>query len=348
MPQSRQQVAFLFWPDTSEAQARNNLRQTLHQLRGELPNADRFLDVGPGTLRWRLDSPFSLDVADFEEEVSKADTAERTANQAALQTALEQATTLYQGDLMPSCYDEWILPERERLHEKYLRVLERLVRLLEEQRDYGAAIQYAQQLLRHDPLLESTYLYLMRLHTLSHNRAAALRTYHACTTALERELGVQPGPAIRAAYERLVQMNAQPDWIPEHRSALTALPDLIGRQSEWKQLQTVWQRAASGHLHLVVLSGDAGIGKSRLAEELLEWADQQGIATARTRAYAAEGRLSYAPLTDWLRSSALRSGLSRLDKVWVSEVARVLPELLVEWPTMPPPVPLTEYWQRQR
>jgi len=66
----------------------------------------------------------------------------------------------------------------------------------------------------------------------------------------------------------------------EHGPPLVATSDLIGRRTEWQQLQAVWHRAAGGHSHLVVLTGDAGIGKSRLAEELLEWAGQQGIATA--------------------------------------------------------------------
>ena len=54
-PQSRQQVAFLFWPDTSEAQARNNLRQYLFQLRHILPDANRFLQVDTNTIFWKSD-----------------------------------------------------------------------------------------------------------------------------------------------------------------------------------------------------------------------------------------------------------------------------------------------------
>src|SRR5262249_43608547 len=97
-----------------------------------------------------------------------------------------------------------------------------------------------------------------------------------------------------------------------------------------------------------LLLGEAGIGKSRLAEEALVWVGQQGCATARTRAYAAEGRLSYGPVVEWLRSESLRLALARLDAVWLSEVARLLPELLANRPDLPHPEPLTEYWQRQR
>jgi predicted ATPase len=98
----------------------------------------------------------------------------------------------------------------------------------------------------------------------------------------------------------------------------------------------------------VLISGEAGIGKTYLAEELLLWASQHGVRATRTRAYAAEGRLAYAPVTDWLRSEAYREHLSRLEDVWLSEVARLLPEILVQRPDLALPRPMTESWQRQR
>ena len=101
-------------------------------------------------------------------------------------------------------------------------------------------------------------------------------------------------------------------------------------------------KLSDGTAHCVLIAGEAGIGKTRLAEELLQWADRQGYATARTRSYAAEGRLAYAPITDWLRSDAIRRGCRRWSQLWLVEVARLLPELLVERPDLPPPAPLTD------
>src|ERR687888_1697574 len=72
-PQPRQRLAFLLWPDSTEAQARTNLRHVLHRLRRALPDADRFLDVTPRTLQWRPDAPFRLDVAAFEDALARAD-----------------------------------------------------------------------------------------------------------------------------------------------------------------------------------------------------------------------------------------------------------------------------------
>ena len=63
-PQTRQHLAYLLWPDSTEAQARTNLRRELHHLRHALPDADRFLHVDAKFLQWRPDAPFRLDVAD--------------------------------------------------------------------------------------------------------------------------------------------------------------------------------------------------------------------------------------------------------------------------------------------
>ena len=109
---------------------------------------------------------------------------------------------------------------------------------------------------------------------------------------------------------------------------------LVGRRAEWRRLQTAWLDASAGGPLCVVLEGEAGIGKSHLAQELLMWATRKGISTARARAYAAEGRLSYAPITDWLRSAALRQGVLRLDARSLGDVAQLVPELLSDRPDL--------------
>jgi predicted ATPase len=73
-----------------------------------------------------------------------------------------------------------------------------------------------------------------------------------------------------------------------------AITPLVGRQLAWQQIMESWQRAAGGEPHLLLISGEAGIGKTRLAEELVQWTTRQGIATAVARCYAVEESLSYA------------------------------------------------------
>lgn len=145
-PQSRQHIAFLLYPDSSEAQARTNLRKLFHLLRKALPHADNFLIADAQTLQWNSDAPFTLDVDDFENSVAHANSS----------ATLREAVNLYRGELLPGCYDDWILPERERLRQKFVETLERLILLLENQRDFRAAISFTERLLHQDPLREET------------------------------------------------------------------------------------------------------------------------------------------------------------------------------------------------
>src|ERR1700730_19070014 len=106
VPQQRQHLAFLFWPDTTEAQARNNLRQLLHQLRQAFPSVEQFLSADTHMLHWHPVIPCYLDVAELEQALDLADAATRRNDQHALQDALEQTDNLYRGELLPGCYDE--------------------------------------------------------------------------------------------------------------------------------------------------------------------------------------------------------------------------------------------------
>ncbi|HET9224156.1 MAG TPA: BTAD domain-containing putative transcriptional regulator, partial [Roseiflexaceae bacterium] len=232
-PQPRRHLAFLLWPDSTEAQARANLRKLLHQLQHALPGADGYLRIDTQTIQWRAEAPFTLDVADFEQALDRAAIAAYSDDAAAERAALEPAIRVYCGELLPSCYDEWLMPERERLHQAFLGALERLIRLAEQQHDYPAAIRYAQRLLRDDPLHEATYRQLMRLHAQHGDRASALDTYRTCAAILKRELGVEPSAATRAAYEQL----QQPERTQSRPNNLPAQPtSFIGRAAELNKL----------------------------------------------------------------------------------------------------------------
>jgi DNA-binding SARP family transcriptional activator len=342
-PQSRHHLAFLFWPDSTDTQALTNLRNLLYRLRQVLPDADQFLHTDGQTLQWQVNAPFTLDVAAFEDALARAEQAEQSTDPAAAQAALEEAAALYPGDLLPSCYDDWIMRERERLHQAFSHAMDRLISLLEEGRDYRAAASYTERLLQHDPLHEATYRRLMQLHALTNDRAGALRVYHTCATILQRELAVEPSPATREAYERLLQPGTGLEPPPASPVELVPVSPLVGRHQEWMELRKVWHSASAGHPRFALISGEAGIGKTRLAEELVQWVERQGITAASARCYAAEGELAYAPVATWLRARPLPS----LDPVWRSEIARILPELLVQQPGLRPPSPLTETWQRQ-
>jgi DNA-binding SARP family transcriptional activator/predicted ATPase len=357
VPQSRRQISFLLWPDSTEAQARNNLRQLLHQLRQSWPGADDFLSTAVTLVELRPGRGLEVDTDEYERAVGAAFAADQGSDPAELRVAFERAARHYRGDLLPGSYDEWIAPERERLMASHERMLDRLIGLLEQQGDYRAAIDHCQQRLRLDPLDERVCRSLMRLHALNQDRAGAIRVYHACAALLERELGVEPDPETRLAYEQIVGLEVGASTALARSSgadpaaaldgpAADTLP-LVGRQPEWAQVMTAWRRMTEGEAHLLLIAGEAGVGKSRLAAELSDWAGQRGVRSARTRAYAAEGRLSYAPVADWLRSPVLAFALRRLDVTSLSEISRLLPELIAERPDVPRPSARIEDWQRQ-
>jgi len=346
--QSREYLSFLLWPDSSESQARTNLRQLLHHLRAALPEPESFLETGTQTLRWRSNADFSLDVREFETAVSRANEAEKVGNPIAEREMLERAAEMYRGDLLPGLYDEWIEGERRRLSEKHIEVLNRLVSLLEQKRDFLLAIQYAERLMRLEPLREASYQHLMHLHALNGDRAGALRVYQQCINALQQELNIEPGPATRQMHEQVMNLDAVPVEKPLQSCppVYSELP-LIGRQNELDRLLDLWQSAIEGQAAFVLLLGEPGIGKTRLTEELVTRVEQWNASTAYARCYEAEGHFPYAPVTRWLRSKPVLRGLFELSSVQLSELVRVLPELLSEHPELSTPQPFAESWQRR-
>ena len=348
-PQERSRLAFLLWPDSTEAQAHTNLRKLLHQLRQAFPEIERFLHADNRSLQWfpKPDAAWTLDILEIEQAVVQAEQAEQNQDTTALRQALNQVMHAYRGDLLPSCYDEWILPERDRLHQLFLSATERFIVLLEQERDYDTAIEAAQRLLRQDSMHEATYRKLMRLYALRGDRAAALRVYHTCVTVLERELETVPCAVTQAAYEALLQSDTLPQRMTGPLTERRTEAPLLGRKTEWRLLQEAWRKAANGQPHILILSGEAGIGKTRLAEEMETWVSRQGITTANAHCYATEGRLAYAPVTSWLHAGVVRAGLPALADIWLTEVARLMPEVLVKRPKLQRPVPMTERWQRQ-
>src|SRR5262249_11571356 len=147
---------------------------------------------------------------------------------------------------------------------------------------------------------------LMRVLALSRDRAGALRLYRDHATALRRELCVEPGPELRQVHEALLREEEPPSPPPEH---LDAGPPPIGRHREWQLLLEAWRGAGAGKPSFALITGVPGIGKSRLAEELVAWGRRQGVTIASARSYATEGQLSLAPVSEWLRTPALRSAL---------------------------------------
>lgn len=333
-PQARQRVAFQLWPDSTDTQARANLRKELSYLRRALPDPDAVLWVDTKMLQWRLGPECWLDVVAFESLIKAA---EQATDGESRRSHLEQALELYRDDLLPLCDQEWIGPERERLRHMQGRALGLLIDQLEHQRDYRAAIAQGQRLLRLDPLNEATYGLLMRLYGLSGDRANALQLYHRCMTVLRDELGIDPGPAMRQLYERLLADDAVVEAEPRveplvetspARRMMSPMPGrasltpLVGRDREWATVQQ-WIATAPTDRPLLVLVGEPGIGKTRLLQEVQD--TMQGDAQTVVlwgRGFEAE---IVRPYGVWM--DALRSLMAQTAQPLPPELGVLLPEL---------------------
>ena len=167
-------------------------------------------------------------------------------------------------------------------------------------------------------------------------------------TCYSENLGVKPSSTTQQAYEQLLGQEEQTLRQPGLAPVSTDRPHLVGRRAEWKRLLDVWRQAETGQARLVLLKGEAGIGKTRLAEELIDWVERQGHAWAGSRSYAARGAIAYAPIAAWLRTLSLHIAMAEIDDLWRVEIHRLLPEMAAERPDLPTPGPISEDWQRHR
>ncbi|MFN2607365.1 MAG: AAA family ATPase [Acidimicrobiales bacterium] len=305
----RDRLAYELWPDSTDAQARTNLRKLLHDLRRPLSDPDGFLDLGHQVIRWHPGAPIWIDVVAFTDALRRGD--------------VVAAVRHYGGALLPACYDDWVLAERERLRLLAVDALADLATSAYLERRDDEAVDHARHLLRIDPLHEPAYRLLMDALARRGERSQAVRTYHRCVEMLEHELGVGPEAATVEAYHRL----RVPALVGEAAAARESRWPLIGRDREYRVTLDAWRAAVGGKAGCLLVTGEAGVGKTRLLDELARRAAAEGHAVARTRAYQAVGGLPWGPVADWLRGDALRPGVATLDAVWLGELARLLPEL---------------------
>ena len=362
-PQPRERLAFVLWPASSESQARTNLRQLLHHLKRALPSECPFLVTDHFAVQWRQDQSCTVDTVDFQAAIDQAAAARNAQDRAREIQALTTAAHLYEDDLLPALYDDWIIPLREGYRRQVSDALYRLAVLFEEQHDYAEAIQLAGRLVALDSLCEAHHQLLIRLHAANHDRASALRAYHQCMRVLRREMGVAPGAATRELFDRILKADpgashspiSGPPVSPAAKpvSQLQKVRELVGRAMEWQQLTSAWQSAVQHGPRVAVISGEPGIGKTRLADELYQSCVRQGYAAIRSRCYAGQGQVPYAPVAEWLRSDAVRAGWTKLGPHQLGELARLVPEICEQFPAhelLKPGQPgsLAESWQRLR
>lgn len=330
-PQRREALALLLWPDSDAEHGRGALRRTLSALRTAL-NGQGVLTAGTSVA---LDPAVEVDAIQF-----------RLLQQQGSVQALEAAVALHRGELLAGfalrdseTFEEWRAVEAGALRRDLAAALEALVGRLADAGAHEPALRHARRWLAEDPLNERAHRALISLHAAHGDRAAAVAQYRECVRLLERELAVTPLTETTALYRSVVtedyghaggirtsEGGAAAVAAPSGRPATPSHLPIVGRDAERDALLA----AAGGAARLVVIEGEAGIGKSRLLEELVERLRARRGVALLSRCDPGARDLAYAPATDWLRAALMdaRAGWpASLPPAARGEAARLLPEI---------------------
>jgi len=236
--------------------------------------------------------------------------------QRTLISQLQHAADMYRGGFLEEFtlrdtldFDNWVGLQRSYWYSRIGQVFAWLSQMQSEEGAIEQAIATVDRWLSLDPLNEDIYLRLMQLHFSTGNRAAALKAYETCLAILMTELHAKPSSKMVALAD-FIRNSSPPHRASRHeqtgrgRSASRTLLEIpfVGRGAELTRLMTLYEKASSGQFQVVMIEGEAGIGKSRLAAAYLDWAKAQGASVLKGRAFKTSSRLSYQLLIDALRS----------------------------------------------
>ncbi|MGH7757065.1 MAG: BTAD domain-containing putative transcriptional regulator, partial [Vulcanimicrobiaceae bacterium] len=261
-PIDRASLAFTLWPDSTEDEARASLRRHLYLLQHALPPpaGEPWLSITASTVGWNPAAPAGCDVDWFRAALTD-------------ERRYDEAAALYAGDLLEGFEDEWVLDERERLRQRHIENLERLVQLRRGEARNGDALRLAQELLRLDPWREDAVRQIMALRQAAGDRAGALAEFERFSRRLREELDVDPMAETVALYGDLVR-NAAPiatvagEPVAAVAGEAAAAIPFVGRAAPLRKLGEIWSRGVRGRGSLVLIGGEAGAGKTRLVDEV--------------------------------------------------------------------------------
>lgn len=359
-PRTRDTLAALLWPEHDQGRSRAALRRTLSVLHKALDGRYLAIEREQVALDGRT-GPW-VDAVEFRRLLASRREhghADKEVCVACLEP-LHQAAELYRDDFLAGfslrdsvAFDEWQFAQRQALSDELGVALAALTRCRILVGDLREAIVVGRRWLGLDPLNEQAHRILMRLYGWTGQQTAVIRQYDECVRTLERELGAAPLDATTRLYEAIRAHRAPgpPDAVERlggaHAvaslvapvAAETALPaapfapppaqPLIGRDAEWAALLRCYASCERVG-RLVGIEGEAGIGKTRLVDELVEHARGQGAVVGIARCYEGEAGLAYSALAALLRSVAGSAPAARVrdvPEIWLTEASRLAPEL---------------------
>ncbi len=358
----RSKLAAFLWPDSTPHDARTALRNALALLRSLLPDLDASASPHSHLLSPRdllgLDpqAPLELDLEVVQRAWKQAQghsTVPAEPQRAALVAQCRQALALVRGPFLDgfwlgeeSPFDEWVLQEQQQWQVRVQLLCERL----SSWQEVGGELEQARDTLTRwlaiDALSEEAYRRLMRVYLGLGDPSAALQVYATCRARLAEDLRVKPSAETVALAEHIRSLAASSPGSPTTHPSLAAseppgelVAPLVGRAAAFRQLVGNFQQVRGGQAQAVLVVGEAGIGKTRLAGEWLAWARAQGAEVMRGHAFGMGGQLPYQPLVEALRErlEAENAPEDLLEDLWLAELARLLPELRVRYPDLPVP-----------
>ncbi|HZY64551.1 MAG TPA: AAA family ATPase [Rubrobacteraceae bacterium] len=362
---TRDALAGLLWPEYGQTRARAALRRTLSAL--SEARKEGWLIVDRESMGLSGDHVW-VDVARFHELLAECRSHGHPETEVcpACLPPLTEAVALYRDDFLAGfglrdsfSFDDWQYFQAETLRRQLAGALDRLGRGHGAREEWEPAIGYARRRLVLDPLHEPAHRLLMRLYALSGQRAAALHQYQECVRFLEKNLGVSPLEETSQLYQAIKEGSAPPfpslastspeapaPITPATHEAPSGVPflanPLVGREKEWQILQGEYEAASTGS-RFVTLEGEAGIGKTRLAEEFVAHARDEGAKALIARCYAGQKTLAYGPFAEMMEGvldrPELAGLLEGLPAHLLSEASRLLPGLAELFPDLPPPPP---------
>jgi len=335
-PQPRDHLLALLWPASPGDAARKNLRNTLWTIRKSLGDDVLHADEDRLTLR----DDVWIDVDEFEQV---ADSRWQIAEGMKLPALGRQlsAIGLYHGPLLDSFslsdapeFEIWLIGERERVGQAHLRLLSTLVEAKRAEGNWRDVIALAHRALAADNLQEPMYRALMEAHARLGERAEATRQYEALRVTLARELGVEPLSETTSLRDAILRSEVQPPLVTSSRSPLpkrqwvmggAAHAPFVGHQAEFAALDEELQASAAGRARAVLLTGELGIGKTRLWRE---WSAtlSPDLAVLEGHCLEATQSLPFTPLVNLFSHRAHTQRLfgphSPVPAIWLAEVER--------------------------
>jgi DNA-binding SARP family transcriptional activator/tetratricopeptide (TPR) repeat protein len=209
--------------------------------------------------------------------------------------------------------------------------------------DLAAARAFAEAAAADDPWDEAVCRLLMTIYQASDEPARAIGAFTRLRELLDNELGVEPSPATRDLYVAILREQQQTPPVPP--SAIVSMPigaggtRVVGREAELARLHDAWTAASAGRLGLVLLVGEAGIGKTRLAAEMVAAAASTGGTVLHSRCYETERALFLQPVVEAVSPALARLAPSELRKV-VGDHAAALAALVPAFIPVLHPEPL--------